>query len=212
VTPSYDEVTSQLRDAYARSADARDSMEKYPWKLDARKAFLDRLVATGAKRLLEVGAGTGQDSVFFRDAGLDVVATDLTPEMVAHCAAKGLDAHVMDVLHLDLPAESFDAVWTINTLLHVPNADLPAALREIERVVRPDGLVFLGVYGGTEVGEGIYEDDRHEPKRFFSFRTSEQIEAFANAVFEVVDFHVVELETGGRPGGFTFQSLTLRRR
>ena len=187
-------------------------MDKYPWKVDERRTFLDRLVAMGARRLLEVGAGTGQDSVFFRDAGLDVVATDLTPEMVAHCATKGLDAHVMDVLHLDFPPSSFDAVWTINALLHVPNADLPDALREIERVVRPGGLVFVGVYGGTEVGEGIYEDDRHEPKRFFSFRTSEQIETFAGAVFDVVDFHVLDLETGGRPGGFTFQSLTLIRR
>lgn len=110
MTASYDEVTTQLRNAYARSADQREQMAKHPWKLDERGTFLDRLQAEGKLRLLEVGAGTGQDSAFFRDAGLDVVATDLTPEMTAHCVAKGLDARVMDVLHLELPDETFDAV------------------------------------------------------------------------------------------------------
>ena len=67
--------------------------------------------------------------------------------MVERCRAKGIEAHVMDFLHLDFPAGSFDAVFAMNCLLHVPNQDLPAVLAAV-RSIRPGGLFFVGVYGG----------------------------------------------------------------
>jgi SAM-dependent methyltransferase len=142
--------------------------------------------------------------VFFRDLGFDVVAVDLSPAMVSHCRAKGLDARVMDVLHLDFPPESFDAVYTLNCLLHVPNADLPAVLQSIRHVLRPGGLCYLGVYGGNG-HEGIDAADDHHPPRFFSWRTDQQIQRFVRESFDIVDFHVVERD------GINFQSLTLSR-
>lgn len=45
--------------------------------------FLRRLQQANCTRLLEIGAGTGQDSVFFASHGLDVVATDMSAAMVA---------------------------------------------------------------------------------------------------------------------------------
>ena len=201
----YDEVLDPLRRAYDTRAAWRDGLAKQPWKVAERQAFRDRL-APGA-RLLEVGAGTGQDSAFFQRQGLAVVAADLSPVMVEHCRAKGIEAHVRDFLHLDFPAGSFDAVFAMNCLLHVPNRDLPAVLAAIRAVLRPGGLFFAGVYGGEESAEGSLEDDQHVPPRFFSWRTDEQLLGFAAAArFDVVDFHPVD--TGG---GYRFQSLTLRR-
>jgi SAM-dependent methyltransferase len=168
-----------------------------------RGAFLARLRERGCGRLLEIGAGTGQDSLFFQRHGLDVVAADLSPAMVARCREKGVDARVMDFRRPDLPPASFDAVYALNCLLHVPNSDLPAALSAIRALLRPGGLFFLGVYGG-EQEEGIAEGDWHDPPRFFSLRTDEQIQRHAAESFDIVDFHVVELEQ------FRFQSLTLR--
>jgi SAM-dependent methyltransferase len=200
----YGDVVNGLRTAYDRGAARRDRLEKTPWKLDERARFAARLRQGQCARLLEVGAGTGQDSMFFRDQGLDVIAIDLSPAMVSRCRAKGLDARVMDVLHLDFPSESFDAVYTMNCLLHVPNADLPAVLQSIRRVLRPGGLFFLGAYGG-DGHEGIAAEDDHDPPRFFSLRTDQQIQQFARESFDIADFHVVQLD------GITFQSLTLSR-
>lgn len=199
---TYEQVIQDLRDAYNGSAEKRDEIPKTPWKLSERSTFLERLRAEGKTRLLEIGAGTGYDSVFFMDNGLEVVATDLSPEMVRLCRAKGIDTHTMDFLHLDFPPGSFDAVWALNCLLHVPNAALPSVLKTMRELLSPDGLFFLGVYGGEEF-EGIDPDDWHDPPRFFSFRADEQVQAFARAEFEILDFHVV---TGER---FHFQSLTL---
>lgn len=201
----YSDVLGDLRAAYDARAGWRNRLRKQPWKLAERAAFLARLQDDGGGRLLEIGAGTGQDSMFFARHGIEVVATDLSPAMVGHCRAKGLDARVMDVMRLDFPAGSFDAVYALNCLLHVPNADLPRALAVIHRLLRPGGWLYLGVWGG-ESSEGPTEGDQHEPARFFSFRTDEQIKRFASEHFTVADFHVVE-----PGGGLHFQSLTLRR-
>ncbi|BAL89409.1 putative methyltransferase [Actinoplanes missouriensis 431] len=201
----YDELLDPLRQAYDARAAWRDQTTKQPWKLAERQAFRDHL-APGA-RLLEVGAGTGQDSAYFQQHGLTVVAADLSPAMVEHCRAKGLDAHVMDFLHLDVPPASFDAVYAMNCLLHVPNHDLPAVLTSLRSVLRPGGLFFVGVYGGAQSTEGPLADDQHDPPRFFSMRTDAQLLGFAGAAgFDVVDFHPVDAGNG-----FRFQSLTLRR-
>jgi len=202
---SYDEIRQNLRLAYDGAADLRDQKPKHDWKLAERAAFLDRLQAGNCARLLEIGAGTGQDSAFFAQHGLAVVATDLSAEMVGRCRQKGLDARLMDFGRLDFADASFDAVHAMNCLLHVPNADLPAVLAEIARVLRPGGLFFLGVYGGSE-SEGLADADDHVPARFFSWRSDEQILQFASRQFEVVDFHIAQVGTNYR-----FQSLTLRR-
>ncbi|MET9019380.1 class I SAM-dependent methyltransferase [Actinopolymorpha sp. NPDC004070] len=209
----YDDVLDSLRLAYDDGAERRDATDKASWKLAERAAFLDRLRAEGATTLLEVGAGTGQDSAYFGDNDLRVAATDLSPAMVERCRAKGIDARVADFLHLGFPPGSFDAAYAMNCLLHVPNADLPAVLGSIATVLRPGGLFFLGVYGG-EQGEGPLADDRHDPPRFFASRTDEEIQEYARRSFEIVDFHVVSVTDfhGGPPASdFRFQSLTLRR-
>jgi SAM-dependent methyltransferase len=204
VNARYDDVLGTLREAYDARAAWRDGLAKEPWKVAEREAFRNRL-APGA-RVLELGAGTGQDSAYFRDEGLTAVATDLSPAMVEHCRAKGIEAHVMDFLHLAFPASSFDAAYALNCLLHVPNRDLPAVLAAIRTVLRPGGLLFVGVYGAAgESVEGPDAGDDYEPPRFFSWRTDEQLLGFASASFAVVDFHVVDLGDGHR-----FQSLTLR--
>jgi SAM-dependent methyltransferase len=202
--PRYGDLVDGLRASYDGGAARRDRMAKAPWKLAERDRFLGRLRERQGTRLLEIGAGTGQDSLFFQDHGLEVVATDLSPAMVSRCREKGLDARIMDFLHLDFPAESFDAVYALNCLLHVPNADLPMVLEAIRTVLRPGGLFFLGVYGGHG-DEGTASDDVQAPHRFFSWRTDEQIQRLARQAFDIVDFHVVAL------GEFRFQSLTLSR-
>jgi SAM-dependent methyltransferase len=201
-----DTLVDRLRESYDHGAAGRDGHAKQGWKVTERAAYHDLLKAQGAQRLLEIGTGTGQDSVFFKEQGLEVVAVDLSPAMVERCRAKGVDARVMDLRRLDFPPASFDAVYALNCLLHVPNAELPEVLAGIRTVMRPGGLFFLGVYGGgTESKEGVAETDTHRPPRFFSWRTDEQIVAFARASFHLQDFHVA-----GAADGDHCQILILR--
>jgi SAM-dependent methyltransferase len=205
----YGSIRASLLASYGENGASRRARKvKAAWKLAERDAFLRRMQQQGCRDLLEIGAGTGQDGVFFADHGLNVVVTDLSAAMVAICRAKGLDALVMDFASPCLAPESFDAVHAMNCLLHVPNAALPPVLAAIRALLRPGGLFFLGVYGvdSGQGWEGQLADDDHVPPRFFSRRTDAQIQQFAREFFEIVDFHVVPLEDG-----HGFQSLTLRR-
>jgi SAM-dependent methyltransferase len=202
MTPA--QITAAVRSFYDAEVDHRDGLTKQDWKLDERAAFLDRLRAAEAVTLLEIGAGTGQDSVFFAGAGLTVVAVDLSPEMVARCRAKGIEAYERDFLRLGFEPGAFDAVYAMNCLVHVPNADLPAVLRAVRDVLAPGGLFYVGLWGGRP-HEGTIEHDQHMPKRFFARRTDKEIFEYARECFEVLDFHTVEDDDRH------FQALTLVR-
>ena len=204
----YQQAIDTLRTAYSSaSAKQRNNIEKEDWKIFERQRFLSLLQQEGKTTLLEVGAGTGKDSLFFQENGLRVVCTDLSPAMIALCREKGLEAYVMDFLNLDFPPASFDAIFALNCLLHVPAAALPAVLEKIRGLLRPAGLFFLGVYGGIEQ-EGINEQDYHVPHRFFSYHSDEFMEEITAPCFDLVSFKVIAWPERT----MHFQAMTLRRK
>ena len=204
----YDQVIDTLRQAYDGSAAERDAGGLTGWKIAARAAFLALLRAEGKRSLLEIGGGPGHFAAFFRDAGLDVVMTDLSPAMVRLAQAKGLDARVMDFLSLDFPPAVFDAVFALNCLLHVPSADLPRVLAAVHRVLRPGGLFFYGVYGGYTF-EGVWPDDHHDPQRYFVFYPDDELRRRVAGLFDEVSFRTIPVEGDKKAH---FQELILRPR
>ncbi|HLB43963.1 MAG TPA: class I SAM-dependent methyltransferase [Candidatus Limnocylindrales bacterium] len=202
---TYAAVMARLRRSYDRAAEERDAMEPQPWKLAERQRFYELVRVAGGTTLLDIGAGTGVHAEFFKDRGMSVVCTDLSPRLVERCRQKGLIAYVMDFRQLDFPEALFDAVYAMNCLLHVPRSDLQTVLLAIGRVLRPGGLFYWGQYGGRDE-EGVREDDRYVPKRFFASLSNEAIEREAGKQFEIADFHAIPLG----PDGFVYQSLTLR--
>lgn len=203
-----DDMRTRMRVAYDAEAEARDHKNFPKWKRRIREDFLAILRGEQLIRFLEIGAGTGRDGAFFAEHGLDVVCVDLSPEMVRLCREKGLEAHAMDVVDLRFPGGSFDAVYSLNSLLHLSKTEFPQALREVRRVLRPGGPFFLGLYGGID-REGVWEEDTYEPKRFFSFRTDARLLEAVGEVFDVVSFDRVAVETADPR--FHFQSLILRK-
>ena len=151
-----------------------------------------------------MGAGTGHDSLYFQEQGLRVLCTDLSPAMIDLCRAKGLDARVADFLHLGVPPASFDAVYALNCLLHVPTPDLPRVLDAMLEVLVPGGLCYVGTWGGTDE-EGPVRDNRHPVPRFFAFRSDLRMrEALAER------FHVLSI-TAFDADGDHFQSFMLEK-
>jgi len=126
------ELRSRLRQAHDDKADERDRRNIQPWKLEERLNFLALLIQERKRSLLEIGAGTGIDGKFFQDHGLEkVVCIDVSPEMVKLCQKKGMTSYVMDFGALEFPASSFDAVYALKCLLHLPKIELPSVLETI---------------------------------------------------------------------------------
>ena len=94
------------------------------------------------KRVLDLGCGAGESSVYFAMKGAECTSTDSSPDMVnvALELAKRynvkIEGHVMNAMELDFPDESFDVVYAANLLHHV---DPETTLREMHRVLRPRG-------------------------------------------------------------------------
>jgi SAM-dependent methyltransferase len=206
---TYDRIVADLRQAYDREAQGRQERGIASWKVAERDHFLSLLKREGKETLLEIGAGPGKYGKFFQDNGLSVICTDLSPEMVRLCRDKGLTAYAMDFLSLDFPEASFDAVFALNCLLHVPGQDLPRVLRTIRTVLKPAGLFYLGQYGGKDE-QGIWRDDFNEPKRFFCSHTDDRMQQIAAAYFDLVSFQPVPVLRHEDPA-MHFQSLILRR-
>lgn len=201
-----DDVTRILRDAYDRRVEERGVRAPPAWETAERDHFLELLQQQSRITLLELGAATGSDAAFFQARGFDVVCVDLSPQMVEHCRAKGLVAHVMDVTDLRFPPDSFDAVYAMNCLVHVPRSQLRGVLARVSQVIKPDGLFYVGLYGGRDF-EGVWDEDHYEPKRFFCHYLDEDLCASVAEFFEVDSFRRIPHGWNG----LHFQSLLLRR-
>ena len=98
------------------------------------------------KRVLDVGAGLGESSVYFALRGAHVTATDLSPAMVDTavrlCRLHGvaIDGVVTPGEALDVPAESFDFVYVANTIHHV--TDKAGLFAQVRRALKPGGQFF----------------------------------------------------------------------
>ena len=97
-------------------------------------------------RILEIGIGTGKNIPFHpRDA--EVIGVDLSPKMLARAEQRkrklgaNTELVVGDAQALDLPDDSIDAAVATFVFCSVPDAVL--GLRELRRVLRPGGRVYL---------------------------------------------------------------------
>lgn len=201
-------LRDNLCQAYDKYAQERDSSPTQDWKVKERSSFLLTLQQHGKKKLLEIGAGTGRDGKYFQDNGFEVVCIDLSPAMTELCKQKGLTAYVMDMNHIDFPENSFDAVYSMNSLLHLTKNEFPKILHQLNTLIRTDGMVYLGIYGGYD-HEGIWDKDPYMPKRFFSFFSDEHLEQEVIKVFDILTFNRVLFEPDNP---IHFQSLILKKK
>jgi SAM-dependent methyltransferase len=111
--------------------------------------FLVPLRQAGARTILELGCGTGNDAARLADAGYSVTAVDLSTEAVGRARARyGSVARfvIADMTQqLPFPGGSFDAVMS-NVAMHMfPDAVTRAVFAEVRRVVHPGGLFLFHV-------------------------------------------------------------------
>jgi len=106
--------------------------------------LLDQVaVLKPAGRLLDVGCGPGLLLEEALRRGYEVGGCDVSAWAVDYARQRGLDARAGLLESLAYPAASVDIALANHTLEHVPDP-LPF-LREMGRILKPDGLLVIGV-------------------------------------------------------------------
>ncbi len=148
---------------YAKEAEiyAEASDKQGPTKALTR--FMAEL-PTGA-RILDLGCGTGRDTLAMCAAGFNVVPADGSAEMAAEVAKRGgPPVHVVLFENLEWVAE-FDAVWANASLLHTPRSAITDVLRRINRALRPGGKLFASFKAGGKEGRDAFNRYYNYPNR-----------------------------------------------
>ena len=137
------------------SCDFREAKEAFVHEL-VRWSGLDQLPA--GSRVLDVGCGIGGSArILARDYGLNVLGISISPaqvERATQLTPSGLSCRfqVMDALDLQLPDQSFDAVWSVEAGPHMPDKQRYAD--ELLRVMRPGGLLAVADWNRRDPSDG----------------------------------------------------------
>ncbi len=83
-------------------------------------AFAEQLRAARASTLLEVGCGAGRDGLVLSGSGCTYTGVDLSAAAVQICRDQGLHALEASATTLPFADDSFDAAWSMSTLMHLP--------------------------------------------------------------------------------------------
>ena len=147
------DLNGQLsQEAYERWHDQLevDDAADAPWH-DLIRKHLDPARDLDGKRVLEIGCGRGGFSCWIASqptAPRELVAADFSSVAVAKGKAfadrQGLGNITWieaDIQKIPFPNASFDTVFSCETVEHVPDPQL--ALRELARVLKPGGTLFL---------------------------------------------------------------------
>ncbi len=186
-----DTIKASIQTSYNNAKDYRSDIHVKEWKESEVEKVLKKL--DKGDYMLDLGAGSGVMAKYFVDAGMNIKCIDLSRSMVELCTEQGLEAQVMDFYDLTFDDNIFDCIWSMNTLLHVPKSDIRIVLKEIKRILKEDGIFYLGLYGGKS-SEGLYKEDFYDPKRFFAFYTMEELLEILKEYFAVVSWEEVVLE------------------
>lgn len=144
-------------------------VEASHWWFTERRRLIGRLISgfglPADARILDIGTSTGTNLRMLRDLGFSrYEGLDMSDEAVRWCADKGYGKVTRgDACALPFPDASFDLILATDIIEHVDDDAL--ALREMRRVLKPDGRVLITVPAFPMLW-GIQDEIGHHKRRY----------------------------------------------
>ncbi|MEY3470868.1 MAG: hypothetical protein RLZZ223_218 [Candidatus Parcubacteria bacterium] len=178
------DVVKKTIETYEQMADLYNSL--YPdVNKDNIDFFIDKL---NGDKILDIGCGSGRDAEYFVSKGLDVTGIDLSNRFIEISKAKVPNAQFikMDMRNINFPVNSFDGIWLMASLLHIPKLEIKNTVIKFREVLKTNGIVYISVKLGE--GERFVKKDRYKGlEKFFAFYTESEIaDLLENCGFEII--------------------------
>ena len=167
----YKEITKQAYNEYHEKFDSyfQNSFDKYVER--EAELFIKNLKG---KKILDLGSGPGNQALYFKNKGFDILCIDNSEEMIKLCRQKGLKAEVMDIEYLNL-SEKFGGIWANASLLHLKKESLPKIIARLKSLLNQEGIIYVAVKEGDK--GGFEENDKYPGmKRYFTYFRIKDIE------------------------------------
>ena len=134
--------------------------------------------------VLELGCGTGHWTEFLVNQGLSITAIDISEAMLKQAKGKKLKQTIFlkaDASKLPFADESFGSIISITMLEFTEN--IQGVLKEINRVLKPEGILILGCLNkNSEIGKSKEKDETFKNAHFFSkAELKSSLSVFGNA-------------------------------
>jgi len=160
----------------------------------------------GAKRILDLGSGSGRHVIYFLKEGFSVFGLDNSPAGIAMTKKwlqkEGLSAELTKQEMTDrFPWNNnfFDVVISIQVIHHADTITIKKIISEIERVLKKNGFIFITVPKLKNQGENFEQIERNTfipldgyekglPHHYFT--PQELKDYFSN--FKIKDIHIDE--------------------
>ena len=153
-----------------------------------RDEFLLMIEKKGAK-ILDAGCGPGQDVSHFIEKGHKATGIDISPVMIKNAkkfVPKG-EFKIMDLEDLEFSKESFDGLWALRSIIHIPKKDIPEVLKGFRKVLKKGGILMVGVIEG-EGEKTISMPLTGKEEVFFNFFSQKEINSLVEeAGFKILD-------------------------
>ncbi|MDP2948198.1 MAG: class I SAM-dependent methyltransferase [Chloroflexota bacterium] len=128
------------------------------------RSHLDRFAGLlpPAGLVVDLGCGPGHDCEELIARGLRVVGVDFALAMlrIGHARYPAADFVRQDLRRLAVHSKSLDGVWACASLIHVPRRQIRSVLGEIGRVLKPGGVLFTSMQGGS--GQALIQGQDEE--------------------------------------------------
>lgn len=108
--------------------------------------------------VLDLGCGSGRDSLYLIEKGFDVTAMDGAKEL-CELAKIHIGQDVLCMRYEDMEFDGvFDGIWACASLVHIPKSEMDALLLKISQGLRCGGMIYISLKYGDFSGikEGLY--------------------------------------------------------
>lgn len=108
-------------------------------------------------KLLDIGCGNGDALSVFHEKGFECYGIEIDSQAASFCNSRGLSVKQHDNLnHLDYPDDYFDVIIMAQVIEHIDNAEI--LLKEINRILRPDGKVYITTPNFSSYMRHVFKD------------------------------------------------------